>query len=61
LIGVPPGTRISAEALGLSSEIGTLEENKIADLVVVGGSLLSTLRPLLDSVDMVYQGGKRVR
>lgn len=61
LQAISSGTKVSAEALGLSSEIGTLEENKIADLVVVGGSLENKLRPLLDNVDMVYQGGKRVR
>jgi len=54
-------TKISAEALGLSDQIGTIERGKDADLVVVGKPLDKSLRPLLDHVEMVYKKGKRVK
>ena len=53
-------TRISAEAIGLADEIGTLEPGKAADLVVFEGD------PTVDigacsRVTAVFQGGRRIR
>jgi imidazolonepropionase-like amidohydrolase len=54
------GTRIAAEALGIDDRVGTLEQGKLADFLVVDGTLENTLEPLLDRVEMIYQAGKRV-
>ncbi|HED24444.1 MAG TPA: amidohydrolase family protein [Firmicutes bacterium] len=54
------GTRIAAEAIGIEDRIGTLEEGKIADLVVVNGDLVKTLDPLLEKIEAVYKEGKEV-
>ncbi len=52
-------TRVAAELMGLASQLGTLEPNKIADLVVLSGTDLdvSNLRP---RISKVYQSGKEV-
>lgn len=61
LQAIKSGTQVSAEALGISAETGTLENGKTADLVVVGGSLQENLQPLLKNIEMVYKGGAQVR
>jgi imidazolonepropionase-like amidohydrolase len=61
LQAIKSGTQVSAEALGISAETGTLENGKTADLVVVGGSLKENLQPLLENIEMVYKGGQQVR
>ena len=61
LQAIKSGTRVSAEALGISAETGTLQSGKTADLVVVGGSLQENLQPLLENIEMVYKGGVQVR
>ncbi|MDZ4133771.1 MAG: amidohydrolase family protein, partial [Dethiobacteria bacterium] len=58
---IKSGTQVSAEALGISAETGTLESGKTADIVVVGASLQENLQPLLENIEMVYKGGVQVR
>lgn len=45
-------TRTSAELLGLADRIGTLEEGKLADLLVVAGDPLQDIRILQDAADI---------
>lgn len=56
------GTRIAAEALGLDKDLGTIEEGKLADLVVVAGNPIDDVGVLLDreAISLVMQGGKLV-
>jgi imidazolonepropionase-like amidohydrolase len=61
LQAIKSATQVSAEALGISADTGTLESGKTADLVVVGGSLQENLQPLLENIEMVYKGGVQVR
>jgi imidazolonepropionase-like amidohydrolase len=59
---IEAGTRVSARVLGLENELGTVEEGKIADLVLFAGNPLENLDILLDkaSIRLVMQGGKIV-
>ena len=52
-------TRISAEALGLDAEIGTIETGKIADLVAFDGDPTTDVSTF-SRVVAVFQGGTRV-
>ena len=52
-------TAIPAAALGLGDEVGTLRPGRLADLLVVQGDPLRSMRALLDVV-AVYQGGRPV-
>jgi imidazolonepropionase-like amidohydrolase len=53
-------TEIASEAIGRADTVGTIEPGKIADIVVVDGSLEKTVDPLLDSVEMVIHDGEVV-
>jgi len=57
------GTRIAARVLGLENELGTVEEGKLADLVIVEGNPLEDITVLLkpESVRLVMQGGRLVK
>jgi imidazolonepropionase-like amidohydrolase len=52
-------TRISAEALGISPEVGTLEPGKRADLILVEGNPLDDL-DVLSRVRWVIRDGRVV-
>ena len=52
-------TRISAEALGLANEIGTIESGKIADLVAFDGDPTTDVTAF-SRVTAVFQAGVRV-
>jgi imidazolonepropionase-like amidohydrolase len=60
--GIPPmevigmATRIPAEDMGLAREIGTLAPGKLADLIVVDGNPLVSMRDL-DHVSYVFKEG----
>jgi imidazolonepropionase-like amidohydrolase len=52
-------TRSAAELMGVEDELGTLEPEKRADLVVVGGDPLD-VGTLAERIEAVYQDGRRV-
>ena len=54
------GTRVAAEAIGIEDMVGTLEEGKLADFVIVEGDLTANLDPLLNNIVAVYKEGKKV-
>jgi len=57
-------TRINAEMMGLSNEIGTLAEGKTADVIVVDGNPLEDLTVFengMDTVVIVMREGKMVK
>jgi len=60
---IEAGTRTAARVLGLEEELGTVEEGKVADLVMVEGNPLDNIDVLLnpESICLVMQGGKIVK
>ena len=63
--GMAPGavleatTRSAAELMGLDADLGTIEEGKLADLVVIGGDPYD-FAGLGDRIEQVWQAGARV-
>jgi len=63
--GMKPGavleatTRSAAQLMGLDDDLGTIEEGKLADLVVVGGDPYE-FREYGDRVEQVWKAGARV-
>jgi imidazolonepropionase-like amidohydrolase len=57
------GTMIAARVLGLDETIGSIEEGKIADLVVIDGNPLDDMDILLkpEAVRVVMKGGMIVK
>jgi imidazolonepropionase-like amidohydrolase len=55
------GTSVAARVLGVEKDFGTVEEGKVADLVMVKRNPLDDMKALLTSVAVVMQGGKVVR
>ena len=57
------GTRIAAQVLGLENELGTIEEGKLADLIVVEGNPMEDIGLMLnaEAIHLVMQGGKLVK
>ncbi|MCP4690650.1 MAG: amidohydrolase family protein, partial [Desulfobacterales bacterium] len=60
---IEAGTGIAACVLGMERELGTIEEGKLADLVMVEGAPLEEVDVLLDpdAVRVVMKGGKLVK
>ncbi len=56
-------TKIAAEAIDLSTQIGTLEKGKLADCVVLNKSPLQDIRSLLDinNLYLIFKGGKLIK
>ena len=54
------GTAVSAEALGMQDEIGTVEKGKFADLIAMRISPIDDIKQLQD-VKFVMQGGKIIK
>lgn len=52
-------TRSAAQLMGVDDEFGTVDEGKLADLVVIGGDPYE-FSDLADRVEQVWQGGVRV-
>jgi len=63
LKAIEAGTGIAASVLGLEKEIGTIEEGKLADLILVKGNPLDDVTILLnaESLRLIMQGGKVVK
>ena len=55
-------TKIGSEVLDMADEIGTVEEGKLADLVVVDGDPLADIKVLQDlsKIKKVIKGGQVV-
>lgn len=53
-------TKISAKALGIDKELGTIEPGKIADLLVVNGNPLKDIKVLrnLENIEFIFKDGK---
>jgi imidazolonepropionase-like amidohydrolase len=60
MAAIEASTRIGAEALGLSRELGTIEEGKLADVIVVAGNPLQDMRAM-KRVHAVIKGGVRYK
>jgi len=62
--GMAPGavleatTRSAAQLMGIDDDLGTIEEGKLADLVVIGGDPYD-FRDLGDRVEQVWKAGVR--
>ena len=56
---IKTATANGAELLGLSSQVGTLEAGKLADIVAVSGNPLENIR-VLESVQFVMKDGRQV-
>ena len=56
-------TKMGADAMGLLDQFGTLESNKLADLIVVDGDPLADITALQQQVkiQMVMKGGEIFR
>jgi imidazolonepropionase-like amidohydrolase len=53
-------TKNASEVLGLSDSIGTIENNKIADIIVVNGNPLMEFK-CLTNIDLVIKDGKIIK
>jgi len=60
---IQAGTRIAAEVLGVEGDLGTIEEGKQADLIVVDGNPLEDITLLLkaERISLIMQGGNVVK
>jgi imidazolonepropionase-like amidohydrolase len=62
MVAIEAGTRIAAQVLGMEKDLGTVEEGKLADLVLFEGNPLEDIEILLkrEFTRFVMKGGKRV-
>jgi imidazolonepropionase-like amidohydrolase len=60
---IQAGTRIAAQVLGVDEELGTIEEGKQADLIVVDGNPVEDITLLLkaEAIPLIMQGGNLVK
>jgi imidazolonepropionase-like amidohydrolase len=54
LEGIRAATQIGAEVLGLEHQIGTVQEGKLADLIVVDGDPSSSINVLMEAKNLKY-------
>ena len=56
-------TKTNAELFGMEDEIGTVEEGKLADLLVVDGDPLENIAVLQkpDNLKLIMKGGRAVK
>jgi imidazolonepropionase-like amidohydrolase len=59
---IEAGTRMAAQVLGMENQLGTIEEGKLADLVLIEGNPLEDIEILLkrELIRLVIKGGKNV-
>jgi len=59
---IEAGTRIAAQVLGLEKELGTVEEGKLADLILIEGDPLEDIEILAkrELIRLVMKDGKQV-
>ena len=59
---IEAGTRIAAQVLGLEKELGTVEEGKLADLILIEGNPLEDIEILAkrELIQLVMKDGKQV-
>lgn len=59
---IEAGTRIAAQVLGLEKQLGTVEEGKLADLILIDGNPLEDIELLLKckSIRYVMKDGRQV-
>jgi imidazolonepropionase-like amidohydrolase len=62
MVAIEAGTRIAAQVLGMGKDLGTVEEGKLADLVLFEGNPLENIEILLkrEFIRFVMKGGKQV-
>jgi imidazolonepropionase-like amidohydrolase len=60
MAAIQAGTRVAAELLGWDDRLGTIENNKLADIIAVPGNPLTDISALED-VSFVMIGGKIVK
>lgn len=60
---IEAATRVGAECLGLQQEIGTLEEGKLADFIIVDGNPLEDIRILQEEnrILQVFKAGQKLK
>lgn len=60
---IEAGTRVSARVMGLENELGTIEEGKLADIILVKGNPLDNIDILLqeENIRLVMKGGLLVK
>lgn len=60
---IQAATRVGAECLGLEKKIGTIEQGKMADLVIVAGDPLKDITVLqkAENIHQVLKSGKKVK
>jgi imidazolonepropionase-like amidohydrolase len=63
MAAIEAGTRVAARVLGLENKLGTIEEGKLADIVLVQGNPLDDIDILLkqENICLVMQGGVLVK
>ena len=56
-------TQIGAKVLGMENELGTIEEGKLADMIVVEGNPLEDIDIMLEleAISLVMQDGKLIK
>ncbi len=60
LEAISPATRTGAEVFGVADRLGTIERNKIADLLIIDGDPSKNIKELRQVVTII-QGGQIIK